>query len=57
LIADESLSVLQWLAKEDDRPTYYKNRVNAGLHVISPKILEINRRRFSLTGMVSLISM
>jgi D-glycero-D-manno-heptose 1,7-bisphosphate phosphatase len=40
LIADESLSVLQWLAKEDDRPTYYKNRVNAGLHVISPKILE-----------------
>jgi D-glycero-D-manno-heptose 1,7-bisphosphate phosphatase len=41
LIADESLSVLQWLAKEDERPTYYKNRVNAGLHVISPKVLEL----------------
>ncbi len=25
-----------WLAKEDVRPTYYKNRVNAGLHVIDP---------------------
>lgn len=40
IIADESGSVLQWLAKEDERPEYYRNRVNAGLHVISPKILE-----------------
>ena len=40
IIADESGSVLEWLAKEDERPEYYRNRVNAGLHVISPKILE-----------------
>ena len=29
----------KWLAKEDERPTYYKNRVNAGLHVINPEVL------------------
>lgn len=41
LIADENNAVEQWLAKEDARPTYYKNRVNAGLHVISPEVLEM----------------
>lgn len=41
LIADEKLAVQQWLAKEDVRPVYYKNRVNAGLHVISPKVLDL----------------
>lgn len=40
LIANENNAVEQWLAKEDARPTYYKNRVNAGLHVLSPKVLE-----------------
>ena len=30
--------VVQWLAKEDER-TYYKNRVNAGIHILSPKLL------------------
>ena len=40
IIADDNGSVLKWLAKEDDRPRYYRNRVNAGLHVISPKVLE-----------------
>lgn len=39
IIADENLAVLSWLAKEDVRPQYYRNRVNAGLHVISPKVL------------------
>lgn len=33
--------VEKWLTKEDERPTYYKNRVNAGLHVINPKVLEL----------------
>lgn len=42
VIADGNGVVLQWLAKEDDRPDYYKNRVNAGLHVISPKVLDID---------------
>lgn len=41
IIADENGSVLQWLAKEDERPKYYRNRVNAGLHVLSPEILNI----------------
>lgn len=40
IIADEGGRVEAWLAKEDERPTYYKNRVNAGLHVIDPKILD-----------------
>lgn len=34
--------VQKWLAKEDERPLYYKNRVNAGLHVMSPEILKQN---------------
>ena len=33
IIANKNGSVEKWLAKEDERPTYYKNRVNAGLHV------------------------
>ena len=41
LIAGEDLSVHAWLAKEDARPTYYKNRVNAGLHVIDPAVLDL----------------
>ena len=40
IIADENKSVQKWLAKEDERPKYYKNRVNAGLHIISPRLLE-----------------
>lgn len=40
IIADKNGSVEKWLAKEDERPIYYRNRVNAGLHVINPKILE-----------------
>lgn len=40
IFADENNTVLRWSAKEDARPAYYRNRVNAGLHVISPKILE-----------------
>ena len=39
ILADQDLSVRQWLAKEDERPLYYKNRVNAGIHVISPEVL------------------
>lgn len=40
IVADKNGAVENWLAKEDVRPQWYKNRVNAGLHVISPKILE-----------------
>ena len=41
LIANESGAVERWLAKEDARPSCYKNRVNAGLHVINPKALDM----------------
>ena len=41
LIADESGAVQQWLTKEDDRPEFYQNRVNAGLHVIDPVVLDM----------------
>ena len=41
IITDNDLSVKKWLSKEDERPTYYKNRVNAGLHVINKKVLDI----------------
>ena len=41
IIADNENRVLKWLAKEDDRPVYYKNRVNAGIHVISPEVLNV----------------
>ena len=41
IITDSNNSVTKWLNKEDPRPNWYKNRVNAGLHVISPKVLEM----------------
>ena len=40
IISDNNGAVLKWLAKEDERPTHYKNRVNAGLHVLSKKVLD-----------------
>lgn len=43
IISSPSGDVEKWLSKEDERPKYYKNRVNAGLHVISPKTLELSR--------------
>jgi D-glycero-D-manno-heptose 1,7-bisphosphate phosphatase len=41
IVADENGIVKRWLTKEEDRSGYFKNRVNAGLHVISPKIFEL----------------
>jgi D-glycero-D-manno-heptose 1,7-bisphosphate phosphatase len=40
VVCDNNKSVLKWLSKEEKRPKWYKNRVNAGLHVINKKILE-----------------
>lgn len=40
IVADAHQNVVAWLTKEDERPTWYRNRVNAGLHVISPKLLQ-----------------
>jgi D-glycero-D-manno-heptose 1,7-bisphosphate phosphatase len=40
IIADKDFHVMNWLHKEDERK-WYKNRVNAGLHIISPDILTL----------------
>lgn len=40
IIADKNKAVVKWLTKEEERPQWYKNRVNAGLHVINPAILD-----------------
>ena len=42
IITDEHCVVQKWLTKEETRPLYYQNRVNAGLHVLSPKILNVS---------------
>ena len=40
LVVDEQGRVADWLTKEDARPAYYHNCVNAGLHVLSPRLLK-----------------
>lgn len=40
IIANKDGKVERWLSKEDERPLWYDNRVNAGLHVIDPKIID-----------------
>lgn len=41
IITNENNAVVKWLNKEDLRPMYYKNRVNAGLHILNKKVLDI----------------
>ena len=40
IIADEKKRVINWLHKEDER-LWCKNRVNAGLHMLSPRIFDL----------------
>ncbi len=40
ILTDSDNAVTGWLTKEDRRPQWYKNCVNAGLHILSPKLLE-----------------
>lgn len=40
IITDKNGAVERWLTKEDARPKFYTNRVNAGIHVISPEVLK-----------------
>lgn len=37
--------VIQWMNKEDER-LYYKNRVNAGIEIISPELLKETKKRY-----------
>lgn len=48
IIADENGHVEKWLAKEDERPQWYDNRVNAGLHVIDPKVFDISLKSLEI---------
>lgn len=54
IIADKDGKVERWLSKEDDRPQWYDNRVNAGLHVIDPKVLDQLARKVDLDKKVDL---
>ncbi len=40
IISNEDGRVLSWLSREDPRPEYYKNRVNAGIHILNTAVLE-----------------
>lgn len=42
IIAGTDGCVERWLTKEDNRPQWYANRVNAGLHVIDPASLDLS---------------
>ncbi|WP_027218673.1 HAD-IIIA family hydrolase [Butyrivibrio fibrisolvens] len=42
VLAEEDGSVGSWLSKEDIRPRWYKNRVNAGIHILSPNALKMS---------------
>lgn len=54
IIADKDGHVEQWLSKEDVRPQWYDNRVNAGLHVIDPKVLDRLADKVDLSNKVDL---
>lgn len=41
IVCDDDHAVTGWLLKEDARPPYYKNRVNAGLHVMNKRALDV----------------
>lgn len=43
IITDDDNRVTQWFTKEDVRPTWYKNCVNGGIHLVSPLALEAVR--------------
>lgn len=40
IITNSDNSISAWLSKEDERPKWYKNSVNAGIHILSPSLLE-----------------
>lgn len=50
LIAAKDGKVERWLTKEDVRPQWYQNRVNAGLHVFDPKVLDMSKIDAAMIG-------
>lgn len=50
IIAGKDGKVEKWLAKEDDRPKWYRNRVNAGLHIMNTDFFDYVRIDSALVG-------
>ena len=50
VIASRDTSVHEWLSKEDPHPEFYKNRVDADLHVLSPDALRVSGINKDLVG-------
>lgn len=48
IIADQEGHVEKWLSKEDERPQWYNNRVNAGLHIIDPEVLDLSLKNLDI---------
>lgn len=43
IVANPETHVIeQWLTKDDERPAFYKNCVNAGLHILNTELLELS---------------
>lgn len=54
IIVDKDGHVEKWLSKEDERPQWYNNRVNAGLHIIDPEVLDLSLKNLDIGPMTGL---
>lgn len=41
LETDEDGSISHWYVREDPRPRFYRNRINSGIHLIEPSVLDM----------------
>lgn len=41
IVTNSNNQVIKWFSSEEKKPTYYKNRVNAGLHLINKSVLDV----------------
>lgn len=48
IVADKNAAVQKWISKSDNRACYYRNRVNAGIHILSPQIFNMNINFFKI---------
>lgn len=50
IIASDEGIVRSWITKEEARPKWYKNRVNAGLHILNTELLKLSNIDSSIIG-------
>ena len=50
IVSDSQGCVQQWLTKEGVRPEWYDNRVNAGLHIMNPLVLDMSGIQAEMVG-------